>query len=138
MRPKEVSIANLIFTKIEGMEKDSDYITFTEASGREFIMYHDQDCCERVALEEVIGDVSDLVDTPILSFSADSEGASEETVGNPYDTGTWTFYNFRTIKGSVTLRWLGTSNGYYSEIVDFKEQVGKSRWDYPDVENCSV
>lgn len=133
-----VSIANLTFTKIEGMEEVSDYITFTEKSGREFIMYHDQDCCESVTLAEVIGDVSDLIDTPILYFSADSETASEVDIGNKYDTGTWTFYNFRTIKGSVTLRWLGTSNGYYSERVDFKEKVGKSRYDYPDVENCSV
>lgn len=110
-----------VITEIRGMEVGSDVIDFVTQSGKKFRMYHSQDCCERVYLNDVTGNVSDLIGTPILRASEDTN--SSDTFGEieHTDSFTWTFYNFATIKGYVTLRWLGESNGYYSESVSFSD-----------------
>ena len=102
----------LTFSKIEGCEGDEELKFVGEGYNPSFLFYHEQDCCEDVRVEEIIGDPNDLVGTPILEAREDTESG-----GMQYESATWTFYNFRTIKGSVTIRWLGTSNGYYSESV---------------------
>ena len=108
---------------IVGMEKGSEEITFTTLDGKQYKMYHEQDCCENVTIDDVCGDVMDLIGSPLLLAE---ERTSEE---NPPDfkdvecqeSFTWTFYHFATINGYLDLRWYGESNGYYSESVDFEE-----------------
>lgn len=102
--------------------KGDDQVRFVPMEGPAFVMHHCQDCCEYVDIEDICGDVDDLVGTPILLAEAVSNEQGEprpRSVVSEYDSYTWTFYKFSTIKGSVTIRWLGVSNGYYSEGVDF-------------------
>lgn len=87
------------------------------SDGSSIRFYHEQDCCEHVAIDQIDGDIYDLVGSPILMAE---EVTQEAPSDNDYgDTGTWTFYKFATAKGYVTVRWLGSSNGYYSESVSW-------------------
>lgn len=94
-------------------EKRSILIFILENNDR-VLMHHDQDCCETVELQEIHGDIQDLVGSKIIEAYESSGGISEDDDEHM----TWTFYIISTIKGYVTLRWLGSSNGYYSESVD--------------------
>ena len=109
-------LEGLVLASITGMSRGSAEVMFSTTCGRRFRMYHDQDCCENVEIEDACGDVEDLIGRPILS-------AEERTMQGPsrYESSTWTFYELATNRGSMTLRWLGTSNGYYSESVHFEE-----------------
>lgn len=78
--------------------------------------HHEQDCCESVGIEDINGDLSDLIGHPLLVVDVRTN-KSESRHG---DSETWTFYTLRSIGGSVDIRWHGESNGYYSESVDFE------------------
>lgn len=98
------------------VRKADDYssMTFYFEGGKVFEFWHIQDCCETVEIESIVGDLSDLVGAPLLMAE---EVTKQEEVGQ--GSSTWTFYKFATKKGYVDVRWLGESNGYYSESVSY-------------------
>lgn len=99
-------------------DKEEEALTFTLDSGEKYMMMHQQDCCESVYIEDICGDLKDLLSSPVLRASEDCN--SEDKSLDSYDEDfLWTFYNIATAKGHVTIRWYGTSNGYYSVGVDF-------------------
>ena len=110
-------LIGLTLDQINGATEGSSEIVLS-VGDRTFRMYHRQDCCESVSVNEIIGDVNDLLHTPILhAYGETNHDPPPEHV----ESFTWTFYRLATIKGTVTLRWLGASNGYYSERVSFVE-----------------
>jgi len=131
MKLKSVNIAELqgkVFSSII-VNSDKTEIIFDEAGTNIlYKMYHDQDCCEVVEIEDICGDLKDLVDTPIIIAEERTSEAPDE-VTDDLDDFLWTFYTFHTIKGSVNIRWLGSSNGYYAIGVDLikgtKEEFDK-------------
>lgn len=102
-----------IITSIYGAEDGSTRICFETSDGAKYIMTHYGDGCDLVTLEDTCGDITDIIGSPILL--AEKVVSIED---NPLQLHyTWSFYKLATIKGSVTLRWCGSSEGYYSEDV---------------------
>lgn len=118
-----------VFTSVKGVRGGGD-VTFKEllttGKSRGFNFSHGQDCCESVSINDICGDLDDLVGVPIITAEERTSDVAPEGADVEYsdDLEQWTFYEFATIKGSVTIRWHGTSNGYYS--VD----VGIGSWGY--------
>jgi hypothetical protein len=92
-------------------------------------MLHHQDCCKSVWVDDVNGDINDLLYTPILRAEEVSYNNGDKDLkpglfdfNRGDDSITYTFYHLATIKGYVTIRWCGSSNGYYSESVSFEQE----------------
>ncbi len=113
-------MAGLVFSSVR---TEDDLLVFENDDVR-YIFHHIRDCCESVYIEDIIGDLSDLVGVPLLQADEVSGTENDTRPLNSWDAShTWTFYNFSTIKGSVTVRWYGTSNGYYSEAVHAEKEL---------------
>lgn len=100
-------------------EKGGDVMRFTATDGRVWELYHSQDCCESVAIEDITGNLDDLLGSP-LTMADESSNSGGDPKPEYGDSWTWTFYKLATVKGYVDVRWLGESNGYYSEEVYFR------------------
>ena len=119
------SMIGAVITSITG-SVGSEKMIFHSKDGRKFVFEHWQSCCENVSIDDICGDISDLLNSPLL------EAEEVSNVDGPkveYESYTWTFYRFSTARGSVTVKWLGTSNGYYSESVSFVEEPAEENKD---------
>ena len=107
-----------VFVSVEG-SVGADTLVFVGQDGTRFTFTHMQDCCESVEINDIVGDLQDLVDEPLL-LAEETSNAEVPAFEDPeyHESYTWTFYKFATRKGFVDVRWLGESNGYYSERVD--------------------
>lgn len=110
-----MALIGVTLARIEGLKKTSNEVKFITESGEVVKMFHQQDCCEYVCIEDICGDVDDLIGYPLTMSEKVSNYAGPDIDSESH---TWTFYKFATVKGYVTVRWLGESNGYYSESVD--------------------
>lgn len=127
---RDISVlVGLTLTAIDAKRDDEDgdivELWFRTECGRTFRMFHEQDCCETVYLNDCGGcSIEDVVgDTILHAETASTQG--DEVMQKFFSEGgerhLWTFYKISTVFTSLTLRWLGSSNGYYAEDVSFVE-----------------
>ena len=124
MNYENMTINDLVGKKIENVGiSDNNEILKIVTEQYVFEFYHDQACCEQVRIEDINGYWSDLIGEVCTL----AEESSKNNYDNMNDSQTWTFYKFGSVKGTVVVRWLGESNGCYSESVylkvSFRENV---------------
>lgn len=111
---------------ITGLHKGSGTINFVTVQGRGYTLAYYQDCCASASIEDIAGNPSDLLETPITMaeevFSHENPADVDKELIEYQDSFTWTYYKLATIKGYVTIRWYGSSNGCYSETATFQEE----------------
>lgn len=109
-------------TLIKITNKNNKELIFLTTKGEEYRLYHYQDCCECVRIEDICGDLNDLLASPIIDAEEVTSKENPEDINKErQDSFTWTFYKLATALGFVTIRWYGESNGYYSESVNFEQ-----------------
>jgi hypothetical protein len=122
-KPCDADFPDLVgetISQVIGLTIGSREVNFLCKSGKLFRMHHYQECCENVELVDVVGEAEDIVNNKVVNLAeqVSNDKASFENVDA--DSYTWTFYNIQAGGCMVTLRWLGTSNGFYSERVQFQ------------------
>ena len=83
-----------------------EQIVFKLYSGEVYLLHHFPDGPADVRISYIVGDLMNLVGSPILLAEESSEDKD-------------TFYTLATSKGCVGIQWCGRSNGPYSTAVSF-------------------
>ena len=110
-----------VLIEIIGKIGDEEMIFITN-TGERVELYYEEDCCASCNVVDIVGDLMDLIGSPILlaeEVRSEEENPPGVKVPEDQESFTWTFYKLATILGSVTISWYGASNGYYNESVSF-------------------
>jgi len=118
----EAKIESMVGHVFTSVTQDGSEMVFENATER-FVFFHSQDCCESVSIEDICGDLQDLVGEPLLIAEEVSGETPVDFNEEEHDSVTWTFYKFATRRGYVDVRWFGESNGYYSEGVSLGREL---------------
>lgn len=89
-------------------------ITTIKTNDRTYQIEHQQDCCESVWFDNMVGDKNNIIGFPITLAEEDSQSSKTS-----WGSKTTTSFFLETEKGRLELHWLGESNGYYNESVSF-------------------
>lgn len=117
----KVGIEYLIGKIIDDIKinNNEDEIAFFLSNGELLVLYHEDDCCESFWLEDFDGEPYEICNCKIMSAEERISDDEEKMSNHSYDDSiTWTFYVIRSLRGTVTIRFCGTSSGYYSERCD--------------------
>jgi hypothetical protein len=110
-----------IVKEIIGLEKNSPEVHIV-TNQTTYKLYHEQDCCESVFVENVIGDEKDILNEEIIFAEEDTGANDPDWYGDNYnDCHTWTKYVLKTKNASLEFWFLGESNGYYNENVSIEK-----------------
>ena len=115
-----MDILNKEIVEIKGLEQGSSEVLIVFTDGSVLEQIHHQDCCECVEVEQVDGDIGRHIGAKCIGIDTRVvELGDEGFKGNSdyYESATATFYTLTTSKGYLDWRWVGESNGYYSEDV---------------------
>lgn len=112
---ERVNLSNLLGkTIISIFQCDEEAIVILTDDGYAYVLVHEQECCESVYIEDICGDLEDTI-----GLVTRAEENSSDRIFDEHDDccQRWTYYKLDTIKDNVTIRFLGSSNGYYSDSV---------------------
>jgi hypothetical protein len=121
LKRKHVEFSALVGEVLDSVDidREENQILLTTRSGRRFVVYHEQECCETVAISGQDGSFDKLVGKPIV----EARDIAVDTGDDELDSQTTTTLVFRVDDQTVISRWIGDSNGYYSESVDIAELI---------------
>lgn len=116
-------IVGKVLVKIEGLKEESEKVVLHFNDNTQMVFEHYQDCCEYIYLLDYICDVD--LSKPTVILQAEERTSNDIScpvtgLGKDDDSNTWTFYSINTTTGEIFMRWYGSSNGYYSEEVDYR------------------